>query len=514
MTTYFTYVLIFIISVLHYSFVTSASVYVTYILSYENTESTNINIQIQFTNDRNTELQLRGPQIFIMPRAIPSGYNLQFYDLYVENLIAKTTDESIVPIKKDSTGGPRWILECTANQTLSNISYSINLTKHEKGILSGGDSSKIRLHQYISILGYSVFGYLEQMDNKEDFPIMLIIHRPSDWPIHCTLVSGVAKNYYHLADSQIYMGPNLIYKYASIPFDQSNIQIDNKLTFKQEQNKTTLSFYVIIYTEDVENLNTDMVFNLSVQAMRNLLIYYDTKNNNTCPFLFYTVGIEMITPLDDSHTYGFSMEHLYSCTIDIQYGTGINKNSTQDNITRFQYNLAHHIQHAWIPKRLFSTYYYPFTFELPPVIDTIWFNEGFGQYLAMDAMANVLPSNESEQYRDYLMKNRFEYFYHLAPLFIQQMPLKYLSTIASSFYAIDFRTGSHLFARGALMARDIDDWIQSKTQKQKSLRDGIVYMIKWSECNSYKVAFTMEQFPMFFLNATDIDITPVLNKWL
>jgi hypothetical protein len=113
-----------------------------------------------------------------------------------------------------------------------------------------------------------------------------------------------------------------------------------------------------------------MVFDLSVQAMKNILLYY-----NSIPFLFYTVALEMIKPLDEQHSYGFSMEHLNSCTINIQYGSGINKNSTQDQIKKFQYNIAHHVQHAWLPKRLFSNYYYPFTFELTPVIDTIWFNE-------------------------------------------------------------------------------------------------------------------------------------------
>jgi hypothetical protein len=85
----------------------------------------------------------------------------------------------------------------------------------------------------------------------------------------------------------------------------------------------------------------------------------------------------------------------------------------------------------------------------------------------MDAMANALPSNESYEYRHYFIENRFEYYFNLAPLFIKQMPLEYLSMVASSLYSTDFRTGSNLFSRGALMAKDIDELIQSKTQKQK-----------------------------------------------
>ena len=277
-----------------------------------------------------------------MPRSVPSGYSLEFYDLYIDNLTATSSYGNLLSIKKESTGGPRWILECSSNETLSTISYSINLTKHEQGILSAGDASKLRQGRYIGILGYSVFGYLEQMDNQENFPIMLIFQGPSEWPIHLTLSSidrlsnertyGLAKNYYHLADSQIYMGPNISFNYISIPFDQKLSTI-------------ALSFCAIAYTENSSNLDINMFVDLSVQAMKNVLLYYDS-----IPFLFYTVAVEMIKPLDDQHSYGFSMEHLNSCTIDIRYGSGINRNSTPDQIKTFQYNLAHHIQHAWVTK--------------------------------------------------------------------------------------------------------------------------------------------------------------------
>jgi hypothetical protein len=48
----------------------------------------------------------------------------------------------------------------------------------------------------------------------------------------------------------------------------------------------------------------------------------------------------------------------------------------------------------------------------------------------------------------------------------------------------------------------------------RSLRDGIIYMMNWSLSNSYIIPFTMEQFPNFFLNATDVNITSILEKWL
>ncbi|CAF4473323.1 unnamed protein product, partial [Rotaria sp. Silwood2] len=123
----------------------------------------------------------------------------------------------------------------------------------------------------------------------------------------------------------------------------------------------------------------------------------------------------------------------------------------------------------------------------------------------MDAMARALPLNESYEYRQYFIKNRFEYKVNLAPLFIKQMPLPYLSMIASSLFSIDVRTTINVNSRGALMAKDMDELIQLKTQKQKSLRDGIIDMLNWSESNSYIIPFTMEQFPQFFMNATNVD---------
>lgn len=45
------------------------------------------------------------------------------------------------------------------------------------------------------------------------------------------------------------------------------------------------------------------------------------------------------------------------------------------DILRFQYNLAHHISHSWLPKRCHGPRYYPFEFEIGPVMTDIWFSE-------------------------------------------------------------------------------------------------------------------------------------------
>lgn len=112
-----------------------------------------------------------------------------------------------------------------------------------------------------------------------------------------------------------------------------------------------------------------------------------------------------------------------------------------------------------------------------------------------------LPPPDAKAYRDYIISERFESVLAAAPLFIQQYDLQYLSMvrhscsilalapgrdcfhcaclahqhgivvqIASTQYAVDFRTGSSSYARGALMARDVDDEIQLRSNGTRYVR--------------------------------------------
>ena len=110
----------------------------------------------------------------------------------------------------------------------------------------------------MSILGYSVFGYLESMDEVEHFPLMLIVDGPPNWPIHLTLLtaqiadkhqmynikSGIAKNYYHLADSQIYMGLSMILTYVPIFYNQ--LYRDKRISDRSSDMKMSVQFILVI----------------------------------------------------------------------------------------------------------------------------------------------------------------------------------------------------------------------------------------------------------------------------
>jgi hypothetical protein len=99
-----------------------------------------------------------------------------------------------------------------------------------------------------------------------------------------------------------------------------------------------------------------------------------------------------------------------------------------------------------------------------------------------------------------------------APPFLRKMPLDVLSREASFLYASDFRTGKNIFARGALMAADMDDRIRNETAGKKSLRDALQALLAWS-AQPHRV-FRTEELTEIFLAATGVDVQDILNRWM
>ena len=73
------------------------------------------------------------------------------------------------------------------------------------------------------------------------------------------------------------------------------------------------------------------------------------------------------------------------------------------------------------------------------------------------------------------------------------MSLDELSREGSFLDSEDFRVGMNLFARGALMAAEMDDFIREQTHNQKSLRDALRHLLDWSAQNHR--AFRTERTP-------------------
>jgi predicted metalloprotease with PDZ domain len=437
------------------------------------------------------------PLTLIIPRSVPGAYAQRPYDPFVANVKAfsasapHASKNDAVAVERDELG-PRWTIgkRDSPPSSISRIEYDVDVAKMERDIFSAADTSKIR-DGYVGLLGYSIFAFLETRENAS---IQLEIQAPKKWPVFSTLApqmpaaittfTAQAANYYALADSQITLGPKLVVLKNTVNNSPSAIPL-----------------FVSLYTE--RNSDITVTAKLARDALDKVTVYF-----GSAPFSHYTVVLEYLNPLPPPHEYNFSMEHLDSGTffMDVDHAITAASLDTEKESARFNY--AHHIAHSWIPKRCYGAGYLPFNWEMTPVIDTIWFNEGFGRYAAIVALADALPKDEAARYRD-LRLDRLRDVVSASPDFLQRMSLDELSREGSFLYSDDFRVGMNLFSRGALMAAEMDDRIRAQTSGQKSLRDALRYLIAWTTQN--RRAFRTDELAEIFREATGVDVSSILN---
>ena len=418
----------------------------------------------------------------VMPRAIPMGYGEQRYDAFVSDVSATSaTGATSVPVREE---GPRWRLAAGTTR----VTYRVDLRRMEREVHAASDQSRVR-DGYLGALGYSVFAFV---DGFEARPVRLRVQGPAGWPVVSTLaprwpvaatpVDTTADDYYALADGQIVMGPKAeVRQLATAP----------------------VPLYLVSYAEGPVDL--DRVARLAATAFTRVVAYF-----GTVPFAHYTLHQELLTPISPAHEYGMSMEHLGSSTYYLAASAGLTAASTAADDARVLYNYAHHIAHAWVPKRAYGHGYFPFQWELAPVLDTIWFAEGFGQYAAIVAVGAGDPNPVA--FRAEMLLRRFRTNVTSAPAFLARLPLVELSRVASTRYAEDFRTGRLVFSRGGLMAAALDDRIQATTGGAKSLRDALRYLVTWT-AREHR-AFTLDELPGLLREATGVDVSAVVSEWL
>ena len=416
-----------------------------------------------------------GPVTLIIPRAVPMGYAQQLYDRYVSDVSARGTDD--VPVGVERKEGSRWQVGI-AGTRVRQINYRVDLARMERELLSATDSSRAR-SGYAGILGYSVFGYLEGWEGRAT---RLEVEAPPDWAVFTTLAPAVppargrtaanAPDFYSLADSQVTMGPGL--------------------TVTRLESRVPL--YLSAYAEG----EADVPFtgSLVARAMNALVAYF-----GSAPFAHYSAVVELLKPVSPEHGYGFSMEHLSSSHYCLEANAAVTPASPEAQRRRTLYNFAHHLAHAWIPKRAYGEGYFPFPWELAPIIDSIWLSEGFARFLAMEALADQMPETEAIAYRRAMTDSQRATLADI-PLFIRDMPLVDLSRIASTRYSEDFRTGKTLFARGALLAAELDEHIRQASGGRKRFRDAAIYLMKWSD--EHKRGFRVDELPEIFEQATGV----------
>jgi len=424
------------------------------------------------------------PQTLTIPRAIPMGYGEQPFDRFVSGVEAFAPGGAAVPVRRGD--GPRWLLGEAAGE-LQRLRYRVDLARLESEIRMASDASKAR-EGYVGLLGYTVLAFLE---GQEERPAQVRVEAPEGWPVFLTSkpeapaptgsALGEADDYYALADSQILLGPELeVRRFEGTP-----------------------PLFVASYAES--ELDPERVGLTGREALDATVAYF-----GSVPFDHYSIVVEVLRPLPD-HEYGFSMEHLTSGTFFLDERGALTAASTEAQLRRTLYNYAHHIAHAWIPKRCYGEGYFPFSWTRAPILDTIWFSEGFAQYAAAVALADAMGA-QGDAWLESLIERRFRETLTATPDFIREMDTVALSRLASTQYSEDFRTGSNSFSRGGLMAHEMDTRIRSRTGGSRSLADALRYLVAWSERE--KRAFRIGEIAPLLSEGSGVELGDIYERWM
>jgi predicted metalloprotease with PDZ domain len=443
---------------------------VHYALTY--TDSSTGKIRVSIVPDT----ALTAPVSFVMPRSVPGDYAIVKYDDFIENLQAIGLDGKPRPFVKSSFGAPRWQCGDSGLQVVA-IKYEVNLQKMDGDLHAASDKSIYR-RGFAGLLNYSVLGWIDGLDRR---PVTCTITTFPSWPIFSSLAPAAdpakgrlelhAADYYSLADAQTFIGP----------------------TFRVKQYKALVPLFVADYTEGGEEYLDDYGWQ-EATSMAILKDYF-----GQLPFPCYTVLLRHAVPRPDDDPGNFGMEHLQSSTF---FGDTARLRSGKLPEKELWLRIStylHHMAHSFIPLRCYGDTYRPYVLEIPPVINNIWFNEGFMWYIVYDTL-------RQKDWLDYLQQTVYN-----GPPEIRNMTLQQLSQTASTQYAEDFRLGVAVYSRGALMAADIDKYVKQQTAGKRSMKTIYRYLYEWSLRN--RRPFTMEEFPRLLEQATGVDVSAIYNKW-
>jgi len=421
----------------------------------------------------------------VMPRSIPMGYGTAPYADFVDGVRGWSQTGEQLPVAR--LEGPRWQIG-REGTVLNRLRYVVNVHRMEEQILAASDASRSR-YGYLSLLGYSVLGYL---DGLERLPVTMEVRAPVGWPVFATLapaptpwpgqVTLNAPDFYSAADGQIVMGPDL----------------------QVRQLAGVKPLFLVGYVEAPADLAIDG--SLVEQAFGRVSDWFAST-----PFSHYTTMIEYLRPVSSAHRYGFSMEHLDSSTYFLEAKSALLSSSPPDALSRARFNYAHHIAHSWLPKRLAGEGYFPHRWEIPPVIDTIWFSEGFARWIASEALRADASDADREGLRA-ASRARWQEIVQGLPAVFRTTPLVDLSRVGSTQYSEDFRIGQSLFLRGALLADELDTTIRERAGGGRSLRDSIRAMMVWSARE--KRGFRVDELPRLIGEPVSVDVGAVFSKWL
>jgi predicted metalloprotease with PDZ domain len=404
----------------------------------------------------------------VIPRSAPGTYSLTNYMAFVDDVVGYTTTAKQLP---GMLGDGSFFMFGESNDLLNKVSYTVDIQKMENDLLDASTSSKAR-KDYLGLFGYSVFGCIEGLETKA---INLTINTDPSWPIFSTLRpdtnrkygtdSFEAENYAELVDAQYLLGTGV----QVIRVEEAQIPL-----------------FVAAYTETTVAL--EGIGDTGLSSLQKFADYF-----GYVPMPHYTLVYEFLKPISERHDYGFNMEHLNSMTAHRDISREYHPNNDLGTI-------LHHMGHSWMPLRSWGEGYRPFTWQVAPLLETIWLNEGFIWYVSYHQIL------ENEEIVNWWKSNL-----DTAPDFIKSKTLKELSLLGSTQYASDFRIGKNLFSRGALMAYDLDSYIQKQTNGEKSFKDAMLGLLNWS--NKNQRAFTYNEIEPIMSQATGVDLSAIWNTW-
>jgi len=452
--------------ILFFSFVFSitnlnAQEKISYLLN-KKADTNKITIQITFDALPASEANL------VIPRSAPGTYILTNYIAFVDDVVGYSTTGKQL---QGMIGDGSFFTFGESNEPLNKVSYTVDIEKMEIDLLDASTSSKAR-EDYMGLFGYSVFGFIEGMEAEA---INLRINTDPSWPIFSTLRPDTdrnfgtdtyeVENYAALVDAQYLLGKGV-----------QVIRVE----------EAPIPLFVVAYAATADNL--EGIGNTGLSSLQKLAEYF-----GYIPMPHYTIVYEFLEPISARHDYGFNMEHLNSMTAHRDISLEYIPNRDLSTI-------IHHMGHSWVPLRSWGEGYRPFAWQVAPLIETIWLNEGFIWYVSFQQIL-------SDEARLNWWKSNIDN----APDFIKTKTLKELSLLGSTQYASDFRIGKNLFSRGALMAYDLDEYIQKQTDGKKSFKDAILGLLNWSKDNQR--AFKYNEIEPIMSKATGVDLSLIWNKW-
>jgi len=418
---------------------------------------------------------VKAPISFVMPRSAPGDYSVCMYDKFIQNIFATTQDNEKIPMIKDEDDAPRW--HCNdSGKAIIKVEYEVNLLDMEMKMLAT-DASIVR-PGFAGLLNYSLFGWLDGMENG---PVIFTIMTFSSWPIFNTIEPSAnpthgsltinVDNYHILADGQVFIGPR----------------------FRVKEFDGPVPCYVVSFCETADEYLDDYGAQ-EVMSMKILKEYF-----GDLPFKHYSLMLRAELPPAGTTAPPFAMEHSQSSTFFGDTSYARTKPMDKKTLKATLFPFLHHMGHSFIPLTCYGDSYRPYVMEIPPVINNIWFNEGFIWFLCND----TLKSKAIEKFLEESVYGNDKA--------VKDLGLFELSQIGSTQYASDFRIGRAIFSRGALMATEMNKYIIEKTNGKRSMRDVLRFLYTWSK--HHQRSFTMQEFPSLIDEGSGVKLDGIYRKW-